>query len=192
MGAILTIIFGWGKEHILANLLGAVTGVLALLPGTLLISALSCDEASHWNEFALSLPASKKEVVLSKYILVIAMSILDALLIFGLYMLAIAFGRIEFEMTYVYMSGVVIFSAMLFSGVFFPVSYKVGPEKSRNFFAMFFIIPFILVLFKDFLSRFTINMETVIFWAKLSPIYVRVFFIASFFLSYRFFVKKPF
>lgn len=185
-------IFSDGENHLLNTLFGAISGVVAVMPCALIMGTFSIDESSHWNDFARSMPTNSKEIVLSKYLFLVLTSIINAVFIGVFFGVAIFLGKVEFEIALIYLVIGIVLVSMLFGGLFFPVAYKFGPSRGRIIFAVICIVPTLLIFLRDLFPKFSFNQNVLMLLLKLSPIFVSVIFIASIFLSYRIFVKKPF
>lgn len=122
-----------------------VTLVFAMLP----ITALAFDEKANWDKYALTMPVSRSEIVMSKYILGIISSLFATLLNF---IAQILLGtKINDD------SLIAIFAIFSVSLVFFslllPIMFKFGVEKGRMLMLVVLMLPTLLVLLlKNYLN----------------------------------------
>lgn len=100
------------------------------------VTALSYDERCHWNQYGITLPVSRRELVLSKYLLGIAGAFLIALFTLGVNLLfPILFQNTaaDFGLLFCYLIAVV-FASILSLDVILPISFCLGTEKGRLFY----------------------------------------------------------
>lgn len=115
------------------------TMVCSMLP----VSTMAYDQMSRWDVYVLALPFSKKDIVYSKYLLVlisIALSLVLMILLNGI----VAVLPIK-AMTMNQMGQVLCLQAilgLLFSAINYPIIFKLGVEKGR---ALYMIINFFLM-----------------------------------------------
>lgn len=104
----------------------------------MVLTSFSYDDASKWTGFALSLPVSRKCLVLSKYALTLILTFIGAILslVFGYLLLFISREPVTEEI--LVSSLISSFLCLLFSSIMIPLVFKSGVEKSRT--AMFFVI----------------------------------------------------
>jgi ABC-2 type transport system permease protein len=102
----------------------------------LIINTFAYDEVSKWDYFALSLPVTKRQIVLSKYLLTLAFDILGILIAFILF-----FVRDEINIETV-LSLCAIFSlALIMASVMLPLLFKLGTQKARIWTIMILLLP---------------------------------------------------
>lgn len=106
--------------------------LMAILP----ITALSYDERSHWNAYGLTLPLSRRDMVLGKYVLGIVGS--GLMVLFNL-ILNMSLSRL-ISHTPADMNGltnymIYVFAAsIIFLDLNMPLMYRLGTEKGRIFY----------------------------------------------------------
>lgn len=117
---------------------GVVTILCALIP----VTALSYDERAKWDRIALTMPISRRDMVLSKYILggIFAVGALVLNISFQLFMHIQTIADIL--MTSLLMCGV----GVLFLSILLPILFKLGVEKGRIIMMMVLFIPTGLVM----------------------------------------------
>ena len=125
--------------------------VIGIIVGMISLSTFSYDEMAKSNRYILTLPVTRKEIVLEKYILAIGATILGSLLGFAL---TLIIGNI---MNYVRPDNVIdinidtllattiggLFGVSLIQAIQIPSIFKWGAEKGR---IQMFIILFVLAL----------------------------------------------
>lgn len=117
---------------------GVVTILCALIP----VTALSYDERAKWDHVALTMPISRRDMVLSKYILggIFAVGALVINIIFQMFMHTHAMTDIL--MTSFLLCGI----GILFLSILLPILFKLGVEKGRIIMMMVLFIPTGLVM----------------------------------------------
>lgn len=102
---------------------------ISMLP----ITVMAYDEKSKWDSYAITMPYTRKEMVLSKYILsligIFSMSILYLILRGGTFL--IIDGNLSMLPEMITSMLPMILVAILFSSVNFPIIFKFGAEKGR-------------------------------------------------------------
>lgn len=107
--------------------IGFITIMCAMLP----ITALSYDERSHWDKYALTMPVSRRDMVVSKYLLGLTLIIGIDLLLFLASALAGHF-RGGFDVA-AQVQEILLFACagVLFLSVNLPAMIKLGVERGR-------------------------------------------------------------
>lgn len=103
--------------------------VIFLLP-TMVLTTMSFDEYVKWEGYALGMPVSRKDIVLSKYIFLLAVSALAfglSTVIAGVVSLKITVDVLEISMA---MLLSLSFELFIYA-VVLPLSFRFGVEKSR-------------------------------------------------------------
>lgn len=167
-----------------------ISGIIILLSITVSISSFSYDEYSKWDKYAASLPVSRKNIVLSKYILSI-LFLLAGFIVSLLYTIIIMLTGNTVNILETILSICIMISiAILIISILLPSVYKFGVEKARILmFAIYFTPTIIIVL----LSRFnlvTLSENQLMLIFKLLPVFAIVILIISFLISCKIFEKK--
>lgn len=158
--------------------------VSAIIP----ITAMSYDERSKWDRYALTMPLSRKSMVASKYILGLIFLVAS----FILSMLFNSFFSNISLMENVMTCLATLSIGMVIMSVIFPLIFKFGVEKGRIFMMIVLFAPTALILL---LSKLEISMpdeKTIQSLLYLSPIVAAVIFIASIYISMSIYNKKEF
>lgn len=135
---------------------------MVMLMATMLIfTALTNDEMSKWDKYALTMPVARGEIVLSKYVLFIIL-ILSGMIfssIVGIVMTSLlSFESIKTILTASISGGGV--SCLLFS-IMLPIVFKFGVEKGRILLIAVMAIPaFLLAGGAKLIEKFNIQMPT--------------------------------
>lgn len=108
------------------------------------INTLAMDEHSKWNQYALTLPFDRASLVLGKYIMLLIMSCISAVVVM---LLEGCIIRGAGSMAGVFEVGIVSFVGSVFSmSLMLPFIYKFGIERGRYILMAFVMIPFLIAL----------------------------------------------
>lgn len=110
---------------------GFVSGYLAILTSIFVVNTISYDEAENGYVFLFSLPFSRKEYVIEKYLLGLAMGIVSIAIVVVLSIIVgLEKGAIDYSDIGISMA-VVFFGELFFLALLVPLQMKFGSEKSR-------------------------------------------------------------
>ena len=116
---------------------GFVTGILSMMMVMLTISSFDYDERSKWEKYALTMPVSRTDLVLSKYLLGFLLAV--AAFIFNLIFLLVAPTEQKPEALPV--AAAICGISLFFLFVMLPVLFKFGVEKGRMLMLLIFFVP---------------------------------------------------
>ena len=105
----------------------------AILP----ITAISYDEKNNWDSYALTMPISRKDLIVSRYILGMIFLISS---FFITVLLNVVLGSGSYRESILASSAILAVGIILMS-VIFPVIFKYGVEKGRNFMLLIVLAP---------------------------------------------------
>ncbi len=188
--SILVIIAFYGIFAYTINDAGFLGGMIVLLMTMMSISSFSYDDLAKWDKYALSLPISRKDMVMSKYLLSIIFIVLGAALSF---VIVFAMSNIKNSVNLwelLLQTYSVSAVAIIFISVLMPLLYKFGVEKSRIMIMAVFAIPTLLVVLLSKLGIAKPSEDQLMFLLKMSPIIVIAVMMVSVFISYNIYKKK--
>lgn len=120
-------------------LLGSTFGVFLLLYCAMLpITTIAYDERAKWDKYAATMPYSRKDIVLSKYLLGLACMVVALILVFigtlvyGVFTDAVFTGGSLAEMVIMLVSLFCV--TLIFMAINMPIIFKWGVEKGRIIF----------------------------------------------------------
>ncbi len=116
----LVIFFASGNSFIFSSLLSVI------MP-TLCVTTMAYDEKSHWDKYAATLPVSRTQIVLSKYVLGLLLSLAAFLVNYLFQALAVSQPIKEA----IYLSFLIFGISTFIISVLLPFNFKLGVEKSR-------------------------------------------------------------
>lgn len=112
----------------------------------MVLTSFTYDEASKWTGLALSMPVTRSQLVLSKYLLALFLSAVGMLAsnAYGYIMLLIMKQPITSELLAVSLT-CTLFCTLLVC-ILLPVIFRYGVEKSRYLMIVICLVPFVLVV----------------------------------------------
>lgn len=127
---LLVMIFGYQAAYVLGALsfLGILTVVLG---GMLAYTSIAMDERDGWNRFVLTTGYSRKEYVLSKYLLGVAGTLFCSLTMGMFSLIGMSMGKISAENNIAFLLPVLIGGTLIMLSVALPLSFWFGMEKAR-------------------------------------------------------------
>ena len=164
-----------------------LSGIIAIMTLLVPITVISYDEKAKWERYALTMPISKGTVVVSRYLLTIAISVVGGALSI------IAGLMISTSIKEVLLTNISVISiGLLITAISFPFVFKYGVEKSRLIMIFLFVIP---TLVFTVASEFNIPMpreEVMKQFAYFLPLIALVIIICSIKVSKMIYNKKEF
>lgn len=164
-----------------------LSGIIAMMTLLVPITVISYDEKAKWERYALTMPISKGTVVVSRYLLTIAISVVGGVfsIIAGL-MISTSIKEVLFTNMSVISIGLLIIAFA------FPFIFKYGVEKGRLIMIFIFLIP---TLVFTFASEFNIPMlseKVIMQLVYFLPLITLVIIICSIQVSKKIYSKKEF
>lgn len=153
------------------------------------MSAMAYDEKAKWDRYALTMPVSRADLVLSKYALSIIAGVFS-----GIVFLIVAFINGE-PLADVTMRAVVYFCiGTLITSVTMPIIFKLGTERGRIACMAVYIIPFagILLLSKMGVKITTQTLQSLEKFVWLVPVAALVILALSAMLATKICKKKEY
>jgi len=150
---------------IVSNDTSMLAGMICIFCTMLPITSLAYDEKAHWDKYALSTPITRKDLVLSKYILGIFCSSIGALIALVLSIRGNGISQQLITQTIILWAISIAFLAVLL-----PILLKLGVEKGRLIMMIIFGSPAIIgmILIKSGFPK--PNQEIIDLLIKFAPI----------------------
>ena len=146
------------------------------------ITTFSYDDYNNWDAYAVTLPNGRKNVVKSKYIASITLTVFSTLIT---YILSVIIGGINgnldlSNMTSLILSG--LFSVILIQAIMYPLIFKFGAEKGRIwlFVGVFLSVTIISIIFKNI----SIPASIITFFSNYYVILLLSFIVVAMTISY--------
>lgn len=161
-------------------------GVIAVLCAILPVTAFSYDERAKWDKYALTMPVSRRDLVISKYLL-------GLILLVAAFIINLVFNLFTSEdqlKEILLMSLLLTGGALVFLSLILPVLFKFGVEKGRTLMLLLLFVPTgLIVLF----AKLGIGMPSAAVLntlQTLAPIIVLAILIISVALSLKIYAKR--
>lgn len=175
------------------------TFIVSFIPMMVLMLSMSSftyDEYNKWDSYALTMPVNRKMIVASKYLFVLILLGISFLICT---IIAVIFNAFKGNYDILDTILAVLLSSMMILIIFsliLPFVYKYGAEKGR--FAMFGVVfagMGIAMLLSQFVNvevliSFLTSIESLLPWLLIAL--AAIVFLASYQISYRFYLKKEF
>lgn len=182
----------------LAGIFGVLSVSIAmpLFLAVFQVSFMNADEMSHWQQYSIALPYSRKNIVTSKYVVALVIAVVSTVFVSGLYGLSAVIGNTEFS-AYGFLTVVVcsLVTGVFYSMLMIPLILKFNSQKGR---AVMMIINgavcgFSVVIMDDDVleSLIWLNSE-VLFMPLIVLAVVAVLFVLSWQLSVKIYEKRDF
>lgn len=156
---------------------------------TLLVpmSSISYDEKAKWDRYALTMPVSTTDIVLSKYVLALICAVIGGIISIGVGMcIANDIGEIILS------TGVLMMLGLCITSIILPLIFKFGVEKSRLLLMLVFLVPSIIIIFATRFAGLTIDDDILMKILYLSPFAAVLLISMSALISINIYKKKEF
>lgn len=131
---------------------GFIFGMIILMFAMMVVTTISYDDLARWDAYALTMPVTRKEIVLSKYLVMAILNTLGAVLSLIVGLLGTIIMGQSFSMEILAIIGVIYLIALIFGSVIIPLIYKFGTEKARLMLILCALIPTALILLVEQLN----------------------------------------
>lgn len=172
-----------------ANNIVFLCAMIIMISTMLILNTFAYDELSKWDYYALSLPVTKKQIILSKYLLTVLFDCIGILITLLLYLIKRQLN-LEAALSICALAA----TALIMAAVLLPLLYKLGTQKARIWMIMIFLLPTAAIIVLGNLGfRLTTSMPSegtigLLVWISL-PVAL-LLYTGSYFLSYKIFVNK--
>ena len=177
----------YGVLSYMGEAASGLMGVIMCLTGLLPITAISYDERAKWDRYALTMPVSRRDMVLSKYLLGIAL-LIPALLVCLLFGMIVKMDLLENAVICLSLAMV----SILIMSLVLPIIYRFGVERGRIAMMIVLFTPTILIYVFARLHPEMPELPMLMRFWFLIPIGIIVLLILSILLSIRIYNKKEF
>ncbi|MBE5962931.1 MAG: ABC-2 transporter permease [Lachnospiraceae bacterium] len=117
--------------------------MLILLSIMMPLTAIAFDERAKWDKYVLTMPVSKTQVIIEKYLLGFLL-VLGALIIYTVF--SALYGIDILGKEFILVCAVMIGIAFFFFSLLMPVTVKLGTEKARITMLAIIMIPTLIVM----------------------------------------------
>lgn len=167
-----------------------LVGTIVLIISMQSISSISYDDLAKWDIYALTMPISRRKLVMSKYILSILLSItsliISSAIAYFLILPISSMGIREFFLT----SYLIFLIALLLISVILPLIYKFGVERSRLLLFLVISIPILMGLLLSKTGMTFPNENQFWILVKISPFVITIVLFISSLISCKIYRSK--
>lgn len=155
-----------------------VSGIICVFCAMLPMTALSYDERASWDKYALSMPITRKNIVISKYILGLLCSVIGAIITLTFNFIISGYSYNSIILTLIFWG-----LSILFMTIIFPILFKFGVEKGRLVMMLVLFAPAMIGTIFVKLDFFRLNEKLVDSIIKFAPIIIIAVVLASLLIS---------
>ena len=167
------------------SMFGAMMLMLfAMMP----ITAISYDEKANWDKYGLTMPVSRTDMVLSKYILGLILSSFALILNF----IAQIFMGTEMNTENITVIFVIFGISILFISLLLPIIFKFGVEKGRMLMIVVLMLPTLIIMLLPEIVKTPPSEEMIVKALYALPFIIVIFYLLSIFISVNIYKKKEF
>lgn len=169
-------------------------GFFVLMSMMMTIYSFSYDMLAKWDRYALSLPVTKKDIVMSKYLLSVILGLGGTILSFALTFVILKIKPVD-DFTFsdhLTATAAILGIALLFISIILPMIFKFGVEKSRILLVIVFALPSAAFIVVGQLGLTLPSEADFQSFIKIMPVGTIVIFVLSYFLSLSIFSRKEF
>lgn len=169
------------------------TSVINAVFTMMITTTISYDNLAKWDKYALTMPITRKEMVLSKYICSIIFNLIG--LVLGIVIVfAMGIIRNNLNITEIFISAISSAIVMIiFISLMFPLVYKFGVEKFRIFLILIFMIPVFFILALSNMTNVGKLIDKWLIYIIISvPVIAVIGFVLSYFISIKIYENKEF
>ena len=172
-----------------------LSGMIILIMSMLPITSFSYDQHAKWDLFSQTLPVSRKQLVMSKYVLGIISIVAGAILAILLNVAVLLMKSLEVDIWYLILANSLIaLVALLYLSILIPLVYKFGVEKSRLLMIVVLAVPSVLAigLSKAGVSIPVLDEITPVSVVAIGLVFVVCIILISYVISVRIYMQKDF
>jgi len=138
--AILTLVIFYAFIAYTSEDSSVLIGMITMMLTMMTITSIAYDDLAKWDKYALAMPISRKDIILSKYILLIMLDMIGiAISIVITFIITKLKGS---DVNYLLIISYSIFAvSLIFGCIILPLIFKFGVEKSRLMMMGVFAVP---------------------------------------------------
>lgn len=183
----------YGAISILSGQMSFLIGILSVMCIMLPVSSFSFDHYSKWDNYALTLPLTRTQIIRSKYLLSICALGCSAVLSFLVQLAALLFtDQGLFETEFLSFLFGMLGTSVIYNSISLPIMIKLGPERGRSAMIGLFLVPFLLFIILAKLDFPLPDKEALLLLLKMTPLAILLIFFLSYKLSVKWYQDKDF
>lgn len=160
-----------------------LTAMIPLYFAMMTITSFSYDDLAKWDSYALSMPITRKDMVLSKYLLALILQVVGIAISIVITIIISYTGGNTLDWDQIKISLAIMGAVTVFISIILPLIYKFGVEKSRLSILTVCFIPTILVVLGAKVGLTPPTKEQIMSVIYLFPILIILAIAASFMIS---------
>ncbi|HBG2902292.1 TPA: ABC-2 transporter permease, partial [Clostridioides difficile] len=129
-------------------------GVIIVLCTTMIVSTFSYDDLNKWDSYVLTMPISRNDIVLSKYLTMLIFSFIGVLVSL---IVSVTIGYFKNTLILnetLLINALILSISVCFGSLILPLIYKFGTERARLLMILCFLVPTLaLLVFKSILEN---------------------------------------
>jgi len=171
----------------------AMLGTMLILLSILMtITTLAYDEKANWDKYALSMPVSRKAVVISKYLFSLIMILISLLVIVPVaVLLTLLTPDIVLNEALTVLLSITAVATVIFA-IQLPIMFKFGVEKGRLLMMIVFLAPTFLAMYLPKSGLPAPSAELLKTLAYTSPLIIVILLLISVKISLKIYQSKEF
>lgn len=174
------------------NNFDVISGVIMIMFSMLVVTTISYDDAAKWDKYALAMPLSRRDIVLSKYMLALIFLITGAVICIIALLASGLFIETKPLSESMSVLAIIIALGLFFEALVLPLIYKYGVERARLMMILCLLIPTGLVVLgaKVFGDSIPAHIEQMLPLIALAA--TAVLFYISYIIALKIFQRKEF
>lgn len=137
--ALFAVIFGMQGDY-------SFVGVIIIPFCLMVVTTMSYDDVAGWNAYAVTMPVSRRDIVLSKYCTMVLFCLLGVMIGGAMMVVLSLFGKTPLTLDSLWVLGGILAVALVFGSLMIPLIYQFGAEKARFVLIMVALAPTALVI----------------------------------------------
>lgn len=177
------VIFFQAKNAV--DLIPMISMVIVLISTILVLNSFAYDELSKWDIYSLSLPVTKLESVVCKYLLTLLLAGAGGLLCIAIAAVKQMLNKDAWLGIYAAFG-----AALLLACILIPLLLKFGVQRSRLFIALVALLPTVGAMLLKHVTLPAVSLATLEILFKLSPVLLAAILMISIFISVKIYERK--
>lgn len=175
---------------LLGDSVSFISGAVIILSAMMVITSFSYDYMAKWDKYALSLPVTRRDVVLAKYLLGLIVILIGAAVSLAISLLYSLYSPQLTLLQQLAVVGAICGIGLVMISVLFPLIFKFGVEKSRILLILVCLVPTLVAIGAVRAGIPMPSAQMLSFLIKLSPLAVILIYFLSYLISLSIYKKK--
>ena len=175
---------------LLGDSVSFISGAVIILSAMMVITSFSYDYMAKWDKYALSLPVTRRDVVLAKYLLGLIVILIGAAVSLAISLLYSLYSPQLTLLQQLAVVGAICGIGLVMISVLLPLIFKFGVEKSRILLILVCLVPTLVAIGAVRADIPMPSAQMLSFLIKLSPLAVILIYFLSYLISLSIYKKK--